>query len=483
MDFKIIFKSVGLFVSLLGICLIAPLICSIIYHENPLPFLLTILICLSGVLLFFSLRKHRKDIHKKEGFSIVRLTWIVASAIGALPFVFSGSIPSYVDAFFETMSGFTTTGASVLQNIEVLPRGILFWRCFTQWLGGMGIIVLFIAVLPFLGVGGRQLYTSEVPGPTPEGLKPRIKQTARLLWLFYVGLSAAEVLLLSIFGMSLYDALCHTFTTMATGGFSTKNASIGHFQSPAIQLTVIFFMLCAGTNFALYYRAFKSSPNCFRKDTEFRFYITAVAISILLVFAYLFFMDSNYVKFGRTALDASFQVVSILTTTGYATIDFDQWIGFPRFFLLLLMFVGGCAGSTGGSIKIIRLMVMMKYVSREVYHAFRPHAVKSLKLGKQVVPDPVVSAITGFILIYLLCFGFLSLIMMAIEPDLDFTTAFTAVAATIGNVGPGLSGVGPAENYHFISPVGKLILSFCMLLGRLELFTVLVLFSPTFWRK
>jgi trk system potassium uptake protein TrkH len=429
------------------------------------------------------LRKHRGEIHKKEGFTIVTFTWIVTSAIGSLPFVFSGSIPYYVDAYFEAMSGFTTTGASILQNVESLPKGILFWRSFTQWLGGMGIIVLFIAVLPFLGVGGRQLYTSEVPGPTPEGLKPRIKQTARLLWFFYVGLSAAEVILLYLFGMSLFDSFCHTFTTMATGGFSTKNDSIGHFQSFGIQITVIFFMLCAGTNFALYYRAFKGSISCFWKDSEFRSYLAAIILSILLVFAFLLIFDPHYEQITPSALDASFQVVSILTTTGYTTIDFDQWIGFPRFFLFLLMFVGGCAGSTGGSIKIVRLLVMTKYVSREIYHAFRPHAVKSLKLGKQVIPDHVVSSITGFILIYFLSFGLLSCLMMVTEPDLDMTTAFTSVAATIGNVGPGLAGVGPAKNFYFISDAGKMILSFCMLLGRLELFTVLVLFSPTFWRK
>lgn len=483
MDFKIILKSVGLFIGLLGICLLAPLACSFIYHENPLPYIFTILICTSGVLIYFLLRNHKEEIRKREGFSIVTFTWIIASAIGALPFVFSGSIPSYIDAFFETMSGFTTTGASILQNVEVLPKGILFWRSFTQWLGGMGIIVLFIAVLPFLGVGGRQLYSSEVPGPTPEGLKPRIKQTARLLWLFYVGLSAIEALLLYLFGMSFFDALCHTFTTMATGGFSTKNGSIGHFQSPAIQLTVTFFMLCAGTNFVLYYRAFKNSPKCFRKDSEFRFYITAIVISFIMIFAFLFIFDPNYNKLGQSALDSSFQVVSILTTTGFSTTDFDHWMGFPRFFLFLLMFVGACAGSTGGSIKIIRLMVMIKHAHREIYHAFRPHVVKSLKLGRQVVPDPVVSAITGFILIYIISFALLSLLMLVIEPKMDFTTAITAVAANIGNIGPGLGGVGPAENYHFISPFGKLVLSFCMLLGRLELFTVLVLFSPTFWRK
>ncbi len=483
MDYKIILKSIGLFISLLGICLLVPLACSIIYHENPLPFIFTILICTSGFAIFLLLKRHRKEIHKKEGFSIVTFSWIFASAIGALPFVFSGSIPSYIDAFFETMSGFTTTGASILQDVEVLPKGVLLWRSFTQWLGGMGIIVLFIAVLPFLGVGGRQLYLSEVPGPTPEGLKPRIKQTARLLWFFYVGLSAIEVILLYLFGMSLFDALCHTFTTMATGGFSTKNSSIGHFQSPAIQITVIFFMLCAGTNFSLYYRALKSSPKCFKKDSEFRFYIFAVAIAILLIFAYIFLFDPSYEDFSSSALDASFQAVSILTTTGFSTTNFDLWMGFSRFFLLLLMFVGGCAGSTGGSIKIIRLMVMIKHSYREIYHTFRPHVVKSLKIGKQVVPDPVVSSITGFILIYIISFGALSLLILAIESNIDFTTAFTSVAATLGNIGPGLGKVGPAENYHIFSSVGKLILSFCMLLGRLELFTVLVLLSPTFWRR
>lgn len=483
MDFKTIFKSVGIFIALLGGCLTAPLICALLYREDPLPFLSTIAICIAGIIVFFLFRKHKKEIRRKEGFAIVTFSWVFASAVGALPFVFSGSIPSYIDAFFETMSGFTTTGASVLQNIEVLPKGILFWRCLTQWLGGMGIIVLFIAVLPFLGVGGRQLYISEVPGPTPEGLKPRIKQTARLLWFFYVILSAVEVALLYLFGMSLYDAMCHAFTTMATGGFSTKNASIAHFQNPAIRLTITFFMICAGTNFALYYRAFKESPTCFRKDAEFRFYVTAIVISFLLVFSSLILFDPDYRGIGSAALDSIFQVVSILTTTGYSTIDFDLWIPFPRIFLLILMFVGGCAGSTGGSVKIIRLMVMFKHASREIYRTFRPHVVKNLKISERVIPESVIAAITGFVLIYLIFFAGATLFLLITEKGLDLTSTCSAVAATLGNVGPGLGAVGPVQNYHFISPVGKLFLSFCMLLGRLEIFTVLVLFNPTFWRK
>jgi trk system potassium uptake protein TrkH len=431
-----------------------------------------------GMILVFREKGSRTMTHR-EGMAIVTLGWLGAGIVGAVPFYLGGVFESFTDCVFESVSGFTTTGASVLPNIEAQSKGLLMWRSLTHWLGGMGIIVLALAILPFLGVGGMQLYKSEVPGPTPDKLKPRIKDTAMLLWQVYVLLSAAEVVLLMFGGLNLYEALCHTFGTMATGGFSTKNNSIAFYDSGYIHTVITVFMLMAGANFSLHYHLLRGRPQAFWKDPEFRFYIgvfvvfTAVSVASVL--------GVNYETLGEAIRYCSFQVASILTTTGYVTADYEQWTPLPQCLLLLLMFLGGSAGSTGGGMKCMRLLLLMKHAHRELFRLVHPRAVTQVKLGGKTVPTEIMSSIWGFFLLYLGLFIVSTFIMASM--GVDVVTSFASVAACIGNIGPGLGAVGPADNYAHIPLLGKWLLIFCMLLGRLEIYTVIILFVPEFWRK
>jgi trk system potassium uptake protein TrkH len=399
--------------------------------------------------------------------------------LGALPYLFAGTFSSLVNACFESTSGFTTTGATVVQNLEILPKGVLFWRSLTHWLGGMGIILLSMAILPMLGVGGMQLYRAEVPGPVPDRLKPRIRETAKTLWMVYVVISLLEVIFLLIGGMNLFDAICHTFGTMATGGFSTHNASIGHYGSAYIDGVITLFMLAAGANFALHYQLLLGNPRRYLQDREFRFYLFSILLMtggvVLLLWGKSY--DSGMVSF-RYAI---FQVTSILTTTGYVTADYEQWPLAVQYILFALMFFGGCAGSTGGSVKCIRILLLLKQAYKEIYRLIHPHAVSTIKLGKKTVPPDVMESVLGFSLVYLGIFVAASLLMSWL--GLDFKSALASVAACIGNVGPGLGVVGPVNTYLPIVPTGKWILIFCMILGRLEIFTLLILFLPQFWKR
>jgi trk system potassium uptake protein TrkH len=420
-----------------------------------------------------------KEISHREGFLIVGLGWVGAAAAGALPYWLGDLFPSFVDAFFESTSGFTTTGATVLRHIEASPHGMLFWRALTHWLGGMGIIVLSLAVLPWLGVGGMQLYRAEVPGPVPDKLKPRMAETARTLWKVYVLLTAAEVILLMLCGMGLFDAVCHAFATLATGGFSTRNVSVEAFHNPWVDWIIVFFMLAAGTNFSLHYHALKGSPGTYWKDVEFRFFgVMFLTFTALLTvqLAVEFYSDP------WTALRSSaFQVGSILTTTGFTTADYEQWPAFSTIILFLLMFLGGCAGSTGGGIKSVRILVLLKSGYRELMRLIHPRAVLPLKLGGRTLQQDVVEAIWGFFVLYLMIFLMASLVMAVL--GLDLVSAFAAVAACLGNIGPGLGTVGPGDNYAHIPVTGKWLLSFCMIIGRLEVYTLILLLVPEFWRK
>ncbi|HPR63389.1 MAG TPA: potassium transporter TrkG [Thermoanaerobaculia bacterium] len=484
MNLRLISKILGLFTFYTGLFMVFPLLWSI-HDRGPdrIPILLSMVITVGlGAITFLSFRKERGEIFRKEGIFIVTFSWIIAAAVGALPYHFTGieEFPTYVDCFFESMSGFTTTGASVLTNIEALPRGILFWRSLTHWLGGMGIIVLFIAVLPFLGVGGRELYRSEVPGPTPEGLRPRIAQTARTLWVIYGVLTVFETLFLMLAGMNFFESLCHTFGTLATGGFSTRNTSIAAYDSVAIESIIILFMIAAGVNFSLYYQAIQGSIKNILKNTEFKVYIGLVAFLTTFT-AITLLLARNYDTVGEALRYSGFQVVSILTTTGYATADFDLWPSLLRVLLVVLMFIGGCAGSTGGGMKVIRIIVLVKDGIREIKRTIYPRSVFTIKVGGEIVKDSTAAAIRGFFILFMLIFVAASLIMAGL--GLDPVTAVTSVAATMGNIGPGLNQIGPTLNYAFIPLSGKILLSFCMLLGRLELFTVLVLLSPDFWKR
>jgi trk system potassium uptake protein len=481
MKIRLVFYVVGFLQVCIGLTMALPAWCAWHYGESALEAILwSMAISIVGGAAIAALARSDDDIRVREGFAIVTFGWIAAAAFGSLPFMISGSIPSFTDAFFETLSGFTTTGASILTDIESQPLSLLMWRSQTQWLGGMGIIVLSIAILPFLGVGGMQLFKAEVPGPTPDRLKPRISQTATLLWAVYLLLTALEILLLHLGGMSLFDSVNHAFTTMATGGFSTKNLSVGHYQSAYIQYVIALFMFLAGVNFSLHYRCLTGrGPAAYFRDREWQFYVSILAGATAVVFLVNWMHGAGASE--QNFRDSVFQVVSITTTTGYATADFDFWAPLNRMMLLALMFVGGCAGSTGGGMKVIRLLLLLKHGKTELKKLLHPRAIVVVKVNRIRVRPEVMLNVLGFFSLYIALFLFFSFAMAGL--GLDVLTASSSVAATLGNIGPGLAGVGPMQNFSAIPAVGKWLLSLCMLLGRLEVFTVIVLFMPEVWRK
>jgi trk system potassium uptake protein TrkH len=482
MRWRFILNIVGILILFLGISMIFPLLCGFYYQDQSiLPLIKAMVITIAtGLFLFGFFRKAKVDyINHREGMAIVTIGWMAVGFFGAIPFFFGAEFNTFVDAFFESVSGFTTTGSSILSNIEAVSKGLLFWRSFIQWLGGMGIIVLSVAILPFLGVGGMQLYKAEVPSPVPDKLKPRIKDTATVLWKVYALISLAEVALLMIGGMSLYDALCHTFTTMPTGGFSTKNASIAHYNSIYFDAVFIFFMLLAGINFSLHYQFLRGKPLVFWRDSECRFFLGAVLVLAVIVTFDIY--GNIYEKIGQAFRFAAFQVVSIVTTTGYATADYELWPTMSQLILLLCMFLGASAGSTGGGMKCLRVMLYLKYCYKELFLLIHPHAVKPIKLGGQTIPEDVIRSVLGFMGLYVGLFVFSSVLMASM--GVDFITAVASVAATIGNIGPGLGTVGPVDNFANIPYWGKWVLIWCMLLGRLEIYTVIILIVPEFWRK
>lgn len=417
---------------------------------------------------------------RRDGFAIVTFSWIGVSLCGALPYFFSGVCPNPVDAVFETMSGFTTTGASVLSDLEAVPRGIMFWRCLSQWLGGMGVLVLCVAILPFLGVGGMQIYRAEMPGPTMDRLTPRIANTAKLLWGVYLAMTLIEALLLKLGPMDLFEALCHSFTTMSTGGFSTRSASVAAFDSLYTEVVIDVFMLLAGINFVLHFKALTGRPGIYWRDPECRFYLQLWLFCVLFV-TLTTWRAGNMEGLGHAFRAAVFQVTSIMTTTGYCTEDFNVWHPAAKFILVGLMFTGACAGSTAGGMKLLRVYAVWQKVVRDIRRFVRPQAVFQVKIGRQTVPPDIVAHITGFVLIFIGVFAVATVLMSFWTHDL--VTAFSSVVATLGNIGPGLGGVGAVENFGWIGDGGKMVLIVCMLLGRLELYTVLAFFLPSFWRR
>lgn len=482
MRWPVVTYIVGLLLVVLGLTMLLPLICSAIYGGGDLSALVlsVVITSISGIIAVLACRRVSFDnISPREGMAIVAVGWTVVGLYGALPFYLSGFFPHFVDAFFESVSGFTTTGSSVLTNIEAVPKGLLFWRSLIQWLGGMGIIVLSLAILPFLGVGGMQLYKAEVPSPVPDKLKPRLSETASILWKVYALISVVEVGLLLFGGMDLYDALCHTFTTMPTGGFSTKNASVAGFDSAYIDGVIIAFMVLAGINFSLHYQMLRGRTLAFWRDPECRwFLIIVLGLSVAVT---LDIYGSVYESLPEAFRYGSFQVASIITTTGYATADYELWPGLSQVLIFLCMFIGASAGSTGGGMKIVRVMLCLKYCYRELYMLIHPRAVATIKLGGKVVPEDVMRSIIGFIAIYIGLFALCSAVLAGM--GVDFVTAFTAVGSCIGNIGPGFGLVGPAENFALIPQGGKWLLIWCMLLGRLEIYTVIIFLVPEFWRK
>lgn len=431
-----------------------------------------------GILGWIATYKVNKSVTKKEGYVVVTASWILISLFGSLPFFLSGYFPSFTDAFFETISGFTTTGASILTDIESLPKGLLFWRSLTHWIGGMGIIVLSLAILPLLGIGGMQLFVAESPGPTFDKIHPKVKETAKLLWAIYLLFTIIETVLLMVGNMPFFDAICHAFGTMATGGFSTQNNSIAGY-SAYIQYVIILFMILAGTNFSLHFYLLSGRPKLAWRNDEFKFYLIIILAATVLISLGLYFrLDLNSEKAFR---DALFQVVSIITTTGFITSNYLLWPTSFWIILFLLFFVGGSAGSTGGGVKVTRVLLLVKNSLLELKRLMHPNAIIPVRLNNKPVPQNIVFVVMSFFLMYLTIFAFGVAILA--ELGVDFVTAIGASASSLGNIGPALGKVGAIENYSILPQSAKWVLSFLMLLGRLELFTVLIVLSPTFWRK
>jgi len=533
MNKKTVFYIIGRLMIIMAIVMLVPLAISFYYNspENladvlnspeKLGFIIASgLSALLGFAVTILFRSNKQLEGIKEGFAIVSLGWVSLALWGSIPFFvyflsitqdysIFGLIDSFTNAYFEISSGFTTTGATILTDIEIVPKGLLFWRSLTHWLGGMGIITLAIAIFPALGVSGYHMFKGEVPGPTAEKIQPRLAHTASILWGVYVLLSAIEAGLLMFGGMDLFDSLCHTFGTMATGGFSTKNASIGHYNSNYIDWVITLFMFLAGMNFMIHYRLLRGNFSDLRKDSEFKFYLGVIVVAIVLFSGITFLAGVKPVEqayehyqfdqgtrtefsahmieesdkvdsFYSTIRHVAFQTVSIVTTTGYGTADFDIWSDICRFGLLLLMFFGGCAGSTGGGMKIIRIMVVLKAGWRELIKMTKPHLVAPLKIGQASMEEDRVINIGGFFILFMTSFVVGTILMTMFVPDL--TTAFSSVVATLGNIGPGLNGVGSTQNYAWIPIPGKWVLIICMLLGRLEIFTVLIILRPAFWKR
>ena len=444
-------------------------------------FLLCSLITISfGFLLRFLTKDEKNaEIKKRDGYLIVVSGWLCMTFFGTLPYLLTDSIPSFTDAFFETMSGFTTTGSTILDEIESLPKSILFWRSMTQWIGGMGIIVLTIAILPLLGIGGMELFVAEAPGPTKDKIHPRIKETAKRLWIIYFSLTALETVVLMFFGLSFFDAINHSLTTTSTGGFSTKQESIAAFQNPFVEAVIVIFMFLAGTNFTMIYFGLKMKFRKIVNNDEFKWYLSAVFILILLLSFYRAHTSSS--DFIHAFREISFQVVSIITTTGYATADYTLWGSFLTFIFFLFLFSGASAGSTSGGIKIVRIILLIKNGLLEFKRRLHPKAVIPVMLNKQVISSTITYNLLAFIFLYLFVFTLGSIFLSFL--GVDMLTSISAVASAVGNVGPGIADVGPSSSFSQLPTSAKWILSLLMLMGRLELFTVCVLFTPYFWKR
>ena len=481
MHFAIIFRVLGLLLMLFSLTLMPPIIVSLIYNDGAhVAFLLSFLsIFLVGLVAWAPVYNHKQDLRTRDGFLVTALFWTVLGLAGAVPFILVESTSlSLADAAFESISGLTTTGATVITGLDSLPKSILFYRQQLQWLGGIGIIVIAVAILPMLGIGGMQLYRAETPGPVKDSkLTPRITETAKALFLIYLSLTATCALSFWAAGMTGFDAICHAFSTVAIGGFSTHDASIGFFQSPLIIAITIVFMVFSGVNFALHFTFWQARTFMhYFMDPELKFYVYCLIGGSMVTVSYLYFSATYGIN--DSILNGAFEFVSLLTTTGFGVSDYSQWPSFLPFMLFLFAFMGGCGGSTAGGMKVIRVMLICKQGLREIYRLIHPNAVIPIKVGQKAVSDRVVEAVWGFFAVYIVSFMVLFLVLLA--TGLDFITAFSAVGACINNLGPGMGDV--AAHYGNINDAAKWILCFAMLLGRLEVFTLLVLLTPAFWR-
>ena len=487
MNIKTILNILSAMLAIIGLSMLFPALVGLFYGEtNLFAYLYSMVGCLSVSIPVWLLTRRSRKLSIKDGFALVAFAWIVVAIAGSLPFYFTGAIPNFTDAWFEAMSGVTTTGATIIGNIntlphlengiESLPKGILFWRSFLQWIGGMGIIVFTIAILPLLGVGGVQLFKAEVPGPVADKIKPRVKETAKILWMVYVGFTVLQMVLLRLAGMPLFDSICHAFTTMPTGGFSTQNASIAAYNSPLIQYIVIFFMFVAGINFTLHFRTITGNFTALFKDYELKVYIVTIVFATFVIFLSLSASNSDWSH--KSFMVSLFQSIAIMTGTGYANADYEMWPYFCQLALFILMFFGAMGGSTSGGMKLTRIIVLIKYAATETRRMLHSRAIIPIRIGERSINDDIVRNTLGFFLIYLSIFVLTALVLTAF--NLDLISAFGAAASAIGNVGPAFGEFGPTDNYALLNPIGKWMLSFCMLLGRLEIFTILVLFTRSF---
>lgn len=494
MNISVVLYTVSNLALMLAGILLVPFGVALYYKDDAAMWAFIYTIIIAGILGGLSkafIRKKDADIGIREGIAIVTFSWLICIFLGALPFWYSGVCTTYCDAVFETTSGFTTTGSSIFQDVEILPRSINFWRAFTSWLGGMGIIVIFVALLPAMGISGYQLFSAEVSGPTADRLKPRIGETAKLLWYIYLIITASMLLLLFFGGMPLFDAICHTFTSVSTAGFSTKNTSIAYFNDLYVEIVVGAFMFICGCNFALYYKCYQKEFKKVFKNSELRFFAVLIFIAIVFVALSLHFSkpeafyggvkDGRYYDLGNCFRYAFFQIITVCTGTGHVSTDFDLWPNSCRFLLVLLMFIGACAGSTGGGIKCVRILLLLKSSIRELRRTVRPRMVKHVKLNGESVSEEIITESSVFFVVYLGFFGICSLALMALNTDV--VTAFSAVATCMANCGPGLVKVGPMANFSEMPYAGKWILSFCMLLGRLEIYSLILIFLPITWKR
>lgn len=480
-NYRVVLHVLGLLLLFNGLFILLCLPASIYFNIDdlvPIGFSATATLGVGMMTYALTRSSEKPNIRKREGFLIVTLGWVVMALSGTLPYIMSGSVTGFTDAFFETMSGYTTTGASIINDLDAIPRDILLWRSMTQWIGGMGIIVLAVAILPVLGIGGMQLFVAESPGLKPDKLAPKIRDTAKRLWLVYVGLTAAELVLLKVAGMTWYDSLNHALTTMATGGFSTYNSSAAEF-SPAIQYIIIVFMFLAGTSFTLTYFGLTGQFKKMLQNEEFKFYAgTVVLVSVISTIVVASVIDDGVEKAFR---DSLFQVISLITTTGFVSADYTGWTPFLTIVFFMLLFIGGSAGSTAGGVKVVRHIILFKNSFLELKRQLHPSAIIPVRLNKRAIDQSITYNVVAFIMMYILIFALGSIIMTTL--GVDFDTALGAVATSLGNVGPGIGHVGPTDNFAWLSAGAKWFLSILMLIGRLELFTVLILFTPYFWRK
>lgn len=481
MNFRVVSRTLGMLLVCEALLMFPSLVAAAYYRGTDIhAFVISILITgLVGGLLTL-IKTSRKSMYARDGFAIVALGWILLSLFGSLPFYISGAIPSFVDCFFETSSGFTTTGASILTHIEDLPKGILFWRSFTHWVGGMGVIVLTLAILPSIGAGSVQMMKAESPGPNPGKIVPKVGGTAKILYGIYIIITIVEIILLKIAGLPLFDAAIHTFGTVGTGGFSNMNSSVGSYNNLPVEIIITIFTFICGANISLYYQMLKGDLKAPLKDEEFRFYSGVIIISIVLITINLY--GSNvFNSIGESLRHSSFQVVTIITTTGYSSTNFEAWGMFSKIILFMLMFIGGCAGSTGGAIKNIRFLLLFKVMKRELLQIIHPKAVYSIRFGKRSVDEKTISEVLGFFFMYMVIY--IAAVLVISLDNLDWATTVSAVAATLGNVGPGFGIVGATGNYSTLSVLSKIVLSTCMIIGRLEIYPILLLGVPSFWKR